>query len=67
MFSNSENNSNSFYHDYFGDDDYYLISIDRTPYVVYSTPVSFIHDNQTNFQSNFDKSIDKVKNKIFEK
>lgn len=63
MSLNYEDSLNSFYHDYFDDNDYYYcISITL---VVNLT--SFVPDNQTNFQSNFDRSIDKVKNKIFEK
>ena len=60
MSLNYEDSLNSFYHDYFDDNDYYYcISITL---VVNLT--SFVPDNQTNFQSNSVWSIDEAGNGI---
>ena len=66
MFSDSENNSNPLYHEYFEDDDDNChIFSDQILLIVNFSPASFVPDGQLSFQS--DWSINWVGNAISEK
>lgn len=61
-------NYNSFYHEYFEDDDGYChISSDQLPLAINFTSALFIPSHQTNLQPNIDWSINEVGNTISEK
>ena len=64
MSSDSKNNSNPLYYEYFEDDDDYChISSDQIPLIVNFAPVSFDLGGQPSFQP--DWFIDRVGNAIF--